>query len=240
MTEKTNRKSDVDSWIEKSSAHQIKALEKASKHFTSDDSLTVHTLEAIYGKESSFGLNKRKRGMEGAAGDFQIEKKTAKRLGLTVSEKNDQRFDVDDSAEAAAKYLKTLDNLFKKASNLGLGLRTIPIKDGNERKKFSIASYNGGEGTIALAQREAKKANANSLKWDVVKGFIDDTGVSKSKSAEIREYVEKVLEYENEFSEKSQANKKRKDDEPSKLRVPQSEDGHWITKMFRRIFIAKK
>ena len=105
----TKKISNVDKWIKKETDHKKKALENASKHFDKDDSLSVNHLQAIYGKESSYGTQKRKRGMNGAAGDFMLEKKTAIRMGLTVTKENDQRFDVDDASAASAKYLKTLD-----------------------------------------------------------------------------------------------------------------------------------
>ena len=57
------------------------------------DVLTVNTLEAIYGQESSFGILRRSPGIGGAVGEFHIEKKTAERYGLIVTKDNDQRFD---------------------------------------------------------------------------------------------------------------------------------------------------
>ncbi|MBN1114044.1 MAG: transglycosylase SLT domain-containing protein [Oligoflexia bacterium] len=104
----SKKESNVDKWLRKETPHKQKALENASRHFDKNDSLTVNHLEAIYGQESSFGVQRRKRGITGAAGDFQLEKETAKRLGLTVTKENDQRFDVDDASAAAAKYLKIL------------------------------------------------------------------------------------------------------------------------------------
>ena len=157
-------KSDVDSWLGRETAHKRKALETASRQFDKNDSLTVNTLEAMYGQESSFGLKRRSRGMDGAAGDFQLEKKTAQRIGLIVSRNNDQRFDIDLASNGIAKYLKILDNSFKKETDLGSGLKTIPIKDSAEREKFSIASVNAGEGRISRAQQEAQKAGGDPTK----------------------------------------------------------------------------
>lgn len=63
-------KSKVDIWLERETEHKQKALEKASKHFDKNDALTVNLLEGIYGQESSFGINRGKRGSKDAAGDF--------------------------------------------------------------------------------------------------------------------------------------------------------------------------
>jgi Transglycosylase SLT domain len=101
------RISNVENWIKKETDHKRNALENASRHFGKDDALTVNTLEGVYGQESSFGSNRGKRGIAGASGDFQLERRIAKKMGLKVSPKNDQRFDVDNTSAAAAKYLKT-------------------------------------------------------------------------------------------------------------------------------------
>lgn len=76
--------SNVDKWLKKETQYKRKALENASRHFSRNDILNVNLLEAIYGQESSFGTKRRKRGLIGAAGDFQIENETAIRgvIGL--------------------------------------------------------------------------------------------------------------------------------------------------------------
>lgn len=224
------RKSYVDVWVEKETEHKMKALENASRHFDKNDSLTVNTLEAIYGQESSFGLNPKKgeRGQEETAGEFRMTKETAERVGLTVSKENDQRFDIDDASWGAAKYLKMLHSFFTKEANLGSGLRTIPVRDYRERKKFSIAGYNGGEGRIARAQHEARKAGKNPEKWNDVKHFLKVAGAPLDKVKEIIKYVDKVLSYEKEFSKKSKADKKAKFKRPKKL-SKQRGGCRWVT-----------
>jgi membrane-bound lytic murein transglycosylase MltF len=233
------KKSDVDQWIKAETPHKKEALENASRHFDRSDALTVHTLEAIYGQESSFGQFRRTRNIKGAAGDFQLEKKTATRMGLTVSDKNDQRFDVDDSSAAAAKYLKTLDHAFSKEIKLSGKLKTTAIPNPTERVKFSVASYNAGEGRIAKAQQMTRKAGGNPQKWDDVKEHLEDAGATSEKANEIRDYVDKVIAYEKEFAKKSKANKKAKYSKPRKSNRSSSE-GYWITLHGRHIFIENK
>lgn len=78
-------------------------------------------------------------------------------------------------------------------------------------------------------------------KWEIVKEYLKAAGVSDAKIKEITEYVEKVLAYEKEFSEKSKANKKLKDKDPKKVSDNDSEDGHWITlDDGRHIFVEDK
>src|SRR3989338_9626977 len=151
----SKRRTKVDEWLEKETPHKKKALENASRYFDPKDLVTVNTLEAIYGQESSFGSNRRTRGIAGAAGDFQIERETAIRYGLVVSKQNDQRLDIDDASRAAARHLKALDNYFREGANLGGNLNVVKVLDASERLRFTLASYNAGEGRIARAQADA-------------------------------------------------------------------------------------
>ena len=83
----TKNKTKVDIWLERETAHKREALvrqgrirlrrKNASRYFDNKDTLTVNTLEAVYGQESSFGIQLRNRGMKGAAGEFHFEKATA-------------------------------------------------------------------------------------------------------------------------------------------------------------------
>lgn len=147
----TKSQSNVDVWLKRETPHVRKALENASRYFGRGDELTVNTLEAVYGEESSFGILRRKPGMDGAAGDFHIQKNTAERYGLLVTKDNDQRFNIDYASITAARYLSDLNRMFGKATKLTEGRVTVPIADLIERKEFVLASYNVGEGKIAYA-----------------------------------------------------------------------------------------
>ena len=107
--------SSIDRWLERGTPRKRKALESASRYFDANDTLTVNTLEAVYGQESSFGTLLGKRGSADAAGHFQFEPETARRYGLSVSKENDQRFDMDRASSAMkmngvrkGKYLCTV------------------------------------------------------------------------------------------------------------------------------------
>jgi len=229
--------SDVDTWLGRETGHTRKALENASSYFDNKDVLTVNTLEAIYGQESSFGINRRTRGMNGAAGDFHLEKKTAERYGLVVSKKNDQRFDIDYASIAAARYLKDLDRIFGKRSVLSEGRTTSPVRDVLERKKFVLAAYNDGEGQIARAQYLAQEAGKDPANWNDVQQFLEQAGNTSAKAGETRQYVDGVPKNETEFADKSLADKKAKDKKIGKSKGL-CVNGHWITKDHHHIFIC--
>jgi len=233
--------SDVDVWLKRETPHVRRALESASRHFDADDVLTVNTLEAVYGQESSFGTPSQlgERGSTGAAGHFQFEPPTAKRYGLSVSRHNDQRFDMDYASSAAARYLKDLDTTFRKKTTVlrKEGLDSIPVRSSSERKKFVLGAFNAGEGRVARAQRLAEQAGKNPLVWSNVQQFIAEAGGGESKEKEAIEYVEKVLGYEAEFAIKSPADKSKKQRKPGKKQAWCTE-GRWRTIDDRPVFIC--
>ncbi len=121
------------------------------------------------------------------------------------------------------------------------GRFTSVILDINERKSFIIAAYNAGEGVVAKAQMAAKADGKDATKWEIVKKYLKAAGISDAKVKEITEYVEKVLAYEKEFTEKSKANKALKDKDPKKVSDNNDGNGHWITlDDGRHVFVDNK
>ncbi len=229
--------SSVDRWLGRETNRTRKALESASRYFDGNDSLTVNTLEAVYGQESSFGTMLRERGSTVAAGHFHLKPDTAERYGLSVSKNNDQRFDIDYAASTAARYLKDLNTKFSEKTTLSRGKETIPINRISERKKFVLGAYNGGEGRVAAAQQLAKEAGKNPQSWSEVEKFLEVAEATKDKAYEIRQFVEKVLFHEAEFAIKSKADKNTKRKEPRKGTYRCTE-GHWVTIDDRPVFIC--
>lgn len=152
-----------------------------------------HTLAAISYHESRFQNNL--TSWAGAAGIMGLMPGTAKVLGLSGQD----RMDPDLSIGAAVKLLDKLNKIF---SN---------IEDPNERLKFILAAYNGGNGHINDAQALAKKYNANPLLWENnVKKFIElksnpeyyNDPVCKSgyfRGGETIRYVDNVLSTKERF-----------------------------------------
>lgn len=231
------QQSDVDVWLKRETPRTRKALESASRYFDANDRLTVNTLEAVYGRESSFGVLLRNRGSTGAAGHFHLEADTAKRYGLSVSKKNDQRFDVDRASSAAARYLKDLDTIFSKNTTLK-GSRTIAVRNASERYKFILGAYNAGEGRIAKAQRFAQKDGRNPQMWADVQDFLEPAGASLSKVKETMQYVVTVPAYELEFARKSPAKDMKQ--KKKRSRKYSCTEGHWVTIDDRPVFICDR
>ena len=224
---------NVDRWLGRETPRIRKALESASRHFDGNDTLTVNTLEAVYGQESSFGTMLGTRGSSGAVGHFHLKPDTARRYGLGVSRQNDQRFDINYASSAAARYLKDLDTMFSKKTGLGKWLETIAVRNTSERKKFALGAYNAGEGRIATAQRLAKEAGKDPEAWGDVEAFLESAGAT----AETVQYVRQMPLYEAEFSQKSPANKKLKQKAVRNSHA-RCTIGHWVTIDNRPVFIC--
>ncbi len=236
----TKKRSDVDVWLERETPRVRKTLESASQ-FLESDNFTVHTLEAMYGQESSFGTLMGKRGSDGPAGHFQFEKHTAKQFGLGTAKKNDERFDIGLVSSAAVKYLNRLNRIFGGRARLGQKQEAVPVQSISERKKFVLGAFNAGEGRIARAQHLASGDGRNPQLWNNVRDFIEAAGAERGKNQETRNYVDTILLNEHELALKSQAGKniKQKTSRQSQYRCADDE-GHWRTIDDRRILICDK
>ena len=228
---------DVDIWLERETPRIRRALESASRYFDSKDHLTVNTLEAVYARESSFGTMLGKRGVDGPSGHFKFEASTARRYKLSVSKGNDQRFDIDRASSAAARYLKDLNSWFGEKTSLGRGLYTVPVKDISERKEFVLGAFNAGEGHIARAQHLAQEDGKDPRSWNEVVNYIAAAKTGLEKQEETRAYVEMVPLFEEEFAQKSLANKNLKEKGARKGRYLCTE-GHWVTIDGKPVFIC--
>ena len=226
------QQSKVDIWLTRETVDDRKLLESASRYFDQDDALTVNTLEALYGQESSFGTIMGARGSKGAAGYFQFKPATAKQYGLSTTKDNDQRFDKKLSFSAAAKCLKDMDRLFSRPIVLGVGNITVAVQNKQERKKFALAAYNIGQGRVSTAQNKAEAAGKNPQVWDEVKYFLNQTSATKDNIKEVFAYVPGVLLNELEFTQKSLVKNRKKS-------RAQCVVDHWITKGGRRIPICE-
>jgi Predicted soluble lytic transglycosylase fused to an ABC-type amino acid-binding protein len=105
-------------------------------------------LAAICYHESRFQNNL--TSWAGAAGIMGLMPRTAASLGL----KSEDRMNPDLSIGAAVELLDRLDKIFGKVSSI------------EEREKFLLAAYNGGNGHINDAQALAQKYGANPYIWE--------------------------------------------------------------------------
>jgi membrane-bound lytic murein transglycosylase F len=103
-------------------------------------------LAALAFKESRFDTSALSH--RGAIGVMQLMPSTAAELGV------DSIMGVNGPIMTAARYLRTLDRMFR---------RSVP--DAHERVSFALASYNVGPGHVMDAQRIASDVGLDSSKW---------------------------------------------------------------------------
>jgi membrane-bound lytic murein transglycosylase D len=99
--------------------------------------------ELVWMAEVESTFNPQARSPVGAAGLFQLMPATARHLGLDL-EPDDQRFDPDKNADAAARYLKYLHGRF-------------------DDWPLAIAAYNGGEGRVGGLLRQRRASNFDAI-----------------------------------------------------------------------------
>lgn len=105
-------------------------------------------LAAIAYQESKFTIDK--SSWAGAKGLMGLMPRTARSLGIS----GDELYDPDLSVMAGANLIKRLNNIFTK------------ITDKDQKVKFVLAAYNGGNGHVSDAQALAKKYGDDPYSWD--------------------------------------------------------------------------
>lgn len=125
----------------------------------------------------------------GARGLMQIMPQTAKSLGISPNE----LYSPETNIETAAQYIKKLSGHFN------------DIKSQEEKTKFILAAYNGGQGHIRDAMNLAKKYGHKANIWEEVAPFVKKLSIAKYYrdpvvkygymiGDETYSYVEKVVE----------------------------------------------
>lgn len=126
----------------------VSAFDKLFRKHASGTDYDWHMLAAISYHESRFQNNL--TSWAGAAGIMGLMPRTAKSLGLS----SEDRMNPDLSIGAAVELLDRLNVIFRK------------IENPDERMKFILAAYNGGNGHINDAQNLARKYGANPYIWE--------------------------------------------------------------------------
>lgn len=126
----------------------VSVYDKFFKQHASRGGYDWHMLAAISYHESRFQNNL--TSWAGAAGIMGLMPRTARSLGLS----SEDRMNPDLSIGAAVELLDRLNAIFKN------------VKDPDERVKFVLAAYNGGNGHINDAQALARKYGADPYIWE--------------------------------------------------------------------------
>lgn len=152
-----------------------------------------HLLASVAYQESRF--KPEVASWAGAVGLMGLMPRTAKAFGVSGEELKNPEL----SIKAGAELINKLDGMFSK------------IPDPEQRLKFVLAAYNGGNGHIADAQALARKYNDNPYRWDGnVEKYIElkskpeyyNDSVCKNgylRGSEVVKYVQQVTANREKF-----------------------------------------
>lgn len=163
------------------------------KKYASISGYDWHLLASVAYQESRF--KPEVASWAGAVGLMGLMPRTAKAFGVSGDDLKNPEL----SIKAGAELINKLDGMFAK------------ISDPEQRLKFVLAAYNGGNGHIADAQALARKYKDNPYKWDGnVEKYIElkskpeyyNDSVCKNgylRGAEVVKYVQQVTANRKKF-----------------------------------------
>ncbi|MDR1809047.1 MAG: transporter substrate-binding domain-containing protein [Prevotella sp.] len=170
----------------------ISVFDPLFKKYASEPTFEWYLLAAIAYQESRFHTDL--SSWAGATGLMGLMPRTAESLGISSEDRTNPEL----SIMASVKLLKKLDRLF------------AAIADNDERLKFVLASYNGGNGHICDARALAEKYGENPDSWEVVERYVQlksnpeyyNDPVCKNgyfRGTETVNYVRQVIANRNKF-----------------------------------------
>ncbi|GAB6011674.1 MltF family protein [Viscerimonas tarda] len=133
----------------------ISVFDELFKQYAGESNYDWQLLAAIAYQESRFQTDL--TSWSGATGLMGLMPGTARAMGIST----DDRLNPELSIMASVKLLNKLDKLFS------------GISDNEERMKFVLASYNGGNGHIYDARALARKYGDNPDNWESVEKYIE-------------------------------------------------------------------
>jgi soluble lytic murein transglycosylase-like protein len=120
-------------------------------------------------------------------GMFQLIDSSGKRFHRMLRLEGEYNpFNIKQNVKIGISYLKYLDNVFAKDTILADNLRTIAVLNPIERKYFSIAAFNSGEGRVAEAQQLAEKEGKDPRIFKNIEKYLP---------TQTRIYVSKVKKF---------------------------------------------
>jgi len=172
----------IDAWLRTPRQRALAdAITHASGHAGVEPSLSL----AVAVAESS--LNPSARSADGlSSGTFQVTGPTASDIRRRFRTGDLVRPPGSDDVALGVAHLRYLDDLFARDARLGRDLRTVPIDDDAERRRFAVAAYNAGEGRVARAQERAAALRRDPTRFESVRAFLPNI---------TQRYVDRVMRY---------------------------------------------
>lgn len=175
----------LEPWLETPAKRALaNDIEDASRSAEVDPHLAVAVAVAESSldptAESSDGLSR---------GTFQVTGATQAEIRRKLANGRLERPAGQDDVALGVAYLRYLDEIFQEPTRLGRGLETQPIARASERRRFTAAAFNAGEGRVATAQRRAEAAGGDPTRYADIRPHLPSI---------TRTYVDRVMRYSGE------------------------------------------
>ena len=171
MLDKITRPAEAGRPTALSPSEMKKIISKAGKYHGVDSLLGI----AVAERESNFNPGAISNDGYSSKGLFQLLDSTGSELQQNYAiEQPYDPFNPRQNAYLGVGYLKQLMDYFSRETVLEGGLRTVPAKSTAEMEKLALAAFNAGIGTVARAQRKARKAGLNPASFEGIKSYLPE------------------------------------------------------------------
>ena len=155
-------------------ARRVSPYDEMIRKYAAELEWDWRMLAAVVYQESKFSINSRSH--RGAQGLMQVMPSTALRYGIT------DLVDPESNLIAGTKHLKMLQNIWKKCG-----------MEPSEIIRFTLASYNAGEGRIMNCRDFASEKGYDADKWeDILKAIPMMREEGKFRGYETIAYIENI------------------------------------------------
>jgi soluble lytic murein transglycosylase-like protein len=142
-------------------------------------------------------LNPAARSSDGlSVGTFQMTRPTTADMRRRFATGVVDRPAAGDDVALGVGYLRYLQDLFARGGRLGRGLNAVAIADASERRLFTVAAFNAGEGRVSQAQARAAAVGLDPTRFAHVRPFLPRI---------TQTYVERVTSYARQDPENLRA-----------------------------------
>lgn len=180
--ESTSTRGETAPWLRSSDKRELAgSIERASSAVGVEPALAV----AVAIAESS--LNPTAQAADGlSSGTFQVRPSTASDMRRLIEGGSVPSAPGVEDVTLGVTYLRHLDDLFSKNTELRPGLQTVAVPNPGERRHFAVAAFNAGQGRVAAAQARAAQLGGDPARYEDVRPHLPSI---------TRTYVDRVSRY---------------------------------------------
>lgn len=121
-----------------------------------------------------------------SSGTFQVRPSTAADMRRLIRDGAVPRPPGVEDVTLGVTYLRHLDDLFSRNTELRHGVSTVAVADAGERRHFAVAAFNAGQGRVAGAQAKVARLGGDPTSYEQVRRHLP---------AITQTYVDRVSRY---------------------------------------------